>query len=435
MLASRSCFSLLHQKFALIFAVSICVSILSTPARANYILSPGNVVEISVYGVPDLQRKMTINSDGHVSLPLIGDVPVAGLTIAAAREKLRELLDRKGIVNNPDVSIVIVEYRPFYIFGDVDKPGEYPYRPNLTVLQAFTIAGGLQRKTEQRERDAIQAQGDLEVLSVQANYLVARRARLEAELSNAEAIDYPRDLKDKRNDPAIALVMQQEQTIFEARKNGYITQVRALEQLKGHLEKEIESLNSQLATEDTQLRLLNKELKSVSSLVEKGLAVTPRQLSLERTMAQIEGERLRLAAGVMRSRQEISKTDIAILELGNRRSNEIAVELRETQARLDEAVRKFDTSSQLLNEAEDLQSAARRIRTLGLQPTYTIMRQQGDRLTQIKATGATVVEPGDTIQVDVPLPATRTPPLVRSGTSLPSATTGGVRVLKGQPTQ
>jgi hypothetical protein len=264
---------------------------------------------------------------------------------------------------------------------------------------------------------------------------VARRARLEAELSNAEAIDYPRDLKDKRNDPAIALVMQQEQTIFEARKNGYVTQVRALEQLKSHLEKEIGSLNSQLATEDTQLRLLEKELKSVSSLVEKGLAVTPRQLSLERTMAQIEGERLRLAASVMRSRQEISKTDIAILELGNKRSNEIALELRETQARLDEAVRKFDTSSQLLNEAEDLQSAARRIRTLGLQPTYTIMRQQGDRLAQIKATGATVVEPGDTIQVDVPLPATRTSPLGRSGTASPSATAGGLRILKGQPTQ
>jgi protein involved in polysaccharide export with SLBB domain len=377
---------------------------------AEYLLSPGNVVDISVYGLPDLQRKAAIAGDGQVSFPLLGDVRIGGLTIASAREKIQNLLSTKGIINNPDVTIAIVEYPPFYIFGDVDKPGQYPFRPNLTVLQALSLAGGLYRATEQRllrtDRDAIVAQGELNILVVQINQLTARKARLQAELSRLESIEFPRELKDKQ-DPALAIVMQQEQAIFEARRDGYSTQVQALTQLKNHFEKEIESLNAQLKTEETQMRLLQKELSSVASLVEKGLAVTPRQLSLERTMAQLEGDRLRLAASIMRSRQEISKTDIAILELGNKRSSEITIQLRETQSSLDEAVRKYDTSTQLLNEAESYQAAVRRAREFGVQPTFVITRMQDNQSRQLSASGTTYVEPGDTIQVDVPLPSRR----------------------------
>lgn len=429
-------FVLLRPAIGLIAAVLLCASSYLAPARADYVLRPGDVVEISVYGVPDLQRKTNIGAGGQISFPLLGDVQIAGLTIASAREKLTELLAKKGIVTNPDVTVAIVEYRPFYIFGDVDKPGEYPFRANMTILQALSIAGGLQRQTEQRllrtERDAIVAQGELNILSVQANYLAARRARLQAEIDNAKSIDFPRELKDKHSDASIALILQQEQSIFEARRDGYVTQVRALDQLKSHLEKEIDSLKAQLAIEDTQLRLLNQELKSVSSLVEKGLAVTPRQLSLERTMAQIEGERLRHATGIMRARQEISKTDIAILELGIKRTNETTLELRETQSKLEEAIRKFDTSSQLLNEAENFQSLAHRVRGRAIQPTYTILRQQGDRSVQVNATGATAVEPGDTIQVEVPLPIRPTPSLGQSGSASPTTAAADLRTRQGQ---
>jgi polysaccharide export outer membrane protein/exopolysaccharide production protein ExoF len=254
------------------------------------------------------------------------------------------------------------------------------------------------------EREAIGIRGELTVLRQQVSSLMARRARLEAELKQSETIEFPRELTRRQRVDAIALIMQQEQQVFDARREAFNAQVRALEQLKSHLEKELPALSAQLAIEDTQIRLVKKELDTVSSLVDKGLAVTPRQLSLERTVAQIEGERIRVGTALLRAKQEISRTEIALLELTNKRKTDVALELRETQSRLDDLYRRTDTSEQLLFEAEVTapQLALRLARARLTQPTYTIVRNQVGSFVEMSATESTAVQPGDTIKVELP---------------------------------
>jgi len=363
-----------------------------------------------VYEWKALNDEFVVGANGMLSLPLAGEIPAAGIeTSELARTIAERLRVGMGLGRVPDASVEIVQFRPFYIIGHVDKPGEFPYRPGLTVLKALSIAGGLRRLGDQSlnrlERDAIASRGDLRVLTMHAHSLRVRRARLQAELNGAETMEPPRELAGRQNEPAVALLLQQERQIFDARREAFQTQMRALEQLKGYLEKEVVSLNAQIATEETQLKLVKKELDSVSALVDKGLAVAPRQLSLERTAAQIEGDRLRVGASLLRARQEISKTEIAILELRNKRANEVAVELRETQTKLDEIDRKADTAVQLIYEAEVIaplsiaeQSRARRSR-----PIFSIARWTGGKLVEIAADETTPVQPGDTIKVELPL--------------------------------
>jgi polysaccharide export outer membrane protein/exopolysaccharide production protein ExoF len=302
-----------------------------------------------------------------------------------------------------------LQFRPFYIVGQVDRPGEYPYRPGLTILKALSIAGGLQRMSDpgslRSTREAITARGDLHVLGIQTDSLLIRKARLQAELKRETAIELPGELAERKNEAAVKLLLYQEQLIFDARKEAFVTQMSALNQLKEHLEKEVLSLNAQLETEDTQIRLVKKELQSVSSLVEKGLAVTPRQLQLERSLAQIEGDKLRVGTSLLRARQDISRTDIAILELQNKRTNEVTLDLREVETKLKELDRKSDMTEQLLYEAEVLapQILARRARLRRARPVYTIVRQSGGQTTEANATETTEVRPGDTIKVEVPI--------------------------------
>jgi polysaccharide export outer membrane protein len=403
---------------------SVCALSLAEPvgaADSGYRLGPEDKVRVKVYEWRPsrdeifewtaLNDEFTVSAAGTLSLPLVGEIVAAGVAPAELATRIGGALQSTmALGRRPNASVEVIEFRPFYSVGEVDRPGAFPYRPGLTVLQALSIAGGLRRTTDygllRIERDAILARGDADVSRRQVNSLLARRARLEAELNEAEAINFPAVLTAQRDDPSIARILRQEQQIFETQREGFKTQMQALEQLKGHFEKEVGQLNAQMTTEDRQIELVKKELEGVSVLANKGLASAPRQLSLERMVAQIEGERLRVGTSLLRTRQEIAKTDISILELKNKRKNEAAAKLRETQSQFDELARKMETSERLVYEAEITtpQLLSRLVRSRRIEPVYKIVRQKSGAAVELAASEATAVEPGDTIKVDLPAP-------------------------------
>ena len=354
-----------------------------------------------------LNDEFTVGANGMVSIPLAGEVKAAGLALDELAKSIAERLrTAMGVGRAPHLAVEIAQFRPFYVVGDVERPGEYAYRPGLTVLKAVSIAGGLRRGPDAIRliRDAISTRGELNVLGAQATSLAARQSRYQAELNEAEAIAFPNELTWMTRDPAAALAMQQEQQIFEARREALATQRQALNQLKRYLEQEIVSLEAQLKTEDVQSALVKRELQNISGLVEKGLSAAPRQLSLERTIAQIEGDRLRVGTALLKARQEISKTDIALLELKNNRANEAARELRETQSKLDEVRRKATTYKRLLQETEGVvpKSLIANSPDNKVQPIYAIVRERIPEAFEQQALESTVLGLGDTIKIEIP---------------------------------
>ena len=126
----------------LLLAICAAAALSPTPARADYHLGSGDILEIAVFGVPDFKRRMTVNIDGDVSVPFLGEVHAADLSLGELRRTLTQRLTQTGTLRNPDVTIELVEHRPFYISGDVSRPGALPYRPGLTVRHAVALAGG-----------------------------------------------------------------------------------------------------------------------------------------------------------------------------------------------------------------------------------------------------------------------------------------------------
>lgn len=106
-----------------------------------YQLGAGDKVRLTIYNEPQLSGEFSVSADGRVSLPLIGNVPVAGKTIDQASLAIRALF-ADGYLREPQVSMQVETYRPFFILGEVRSPGQYPYMAGLTALNAIATAEG-----------------------------------------------------------------------------------------------------------------------------------------------------------------------------------------------------------------------------------------------------------------------------------------------------
>jgi len=107
----------------------------------SYTLGSGDKVRVITYGEQDLTGEFNVNGLGDVSLPLIGTIHAGGLTLAEFTAKITAALS-DGYFLNPRVSVEVLNFRPYYILGEVNKPGEYPFTSGLTVINAAATAGG-----------------------------------------------------------------------------------------------------------------------------------------------------------------------------------------------------------------------------------------------------------------------------------------------------
>jgi polysaccharide export outer membrane protein len=121
---------------------------LEAQAAAPPELQPGEKIHVTVYGEPTLSGDYQIDPSGFVSLPLAGTVKAAGLNQQQLEKALTDKY-RGGYLKDPKITVGISEFRPFYIVGEVEKPGAYPYTGGLTVLSAIAIAGGTTYRANQ----------------------------------------------------------------------------------------------------------------------------------------------------------------------------------------------------------------------------------------------------------------------------------------------
>jgi|CXWL01.1.fsa_nt_gi polysaccharide export outer membrane protein len=107
---------------------------------SEYRLGPGDQLRITVFGEAELTGLFQVGSQGVIAYPLVGDVQGQGLTVIEFTERLQTAL--QAFIRQPNVSVEVANYRPFFILGEVQRPGTYPYSANLTVQNAVATAGG-----------------------------------------------------------------------------------------------------------------------------------------------------------------------------------------------------------------------------------------------------------------------------------------------------
>jgi polysaccharide biosynthesis/export protein ExoF len=359
-----------------------------------------------------LNGDYTVSAAGTVSIPLVGEVRASSLTPAELSETIAERLRSvAGLLQKPSASVEVAEYRPFFITGHVERPGEFPYRPGLTVLQAVSVAGGHYRLPDpgllRFGRDALQGRGELRTMETERLALLARRGRLQAEIAGQPEIGFSAELTGIQGDTLVAQILNEERQIFASRRAALASQVAALQQTQKLFVQEVAVLKEKTVSLERQLALAKRELEGVTGLVNRGLAVTSRQLTLEQNAAQFQSQQLDLSLAMLRANQEISRSERTVIDLQNQRKTETLDLLRETQNRIAALGERMSAARNLVFEAEITapQLATNRMTDPARQPTYSILRSVDGQVTAEKATEADAVLPGDVVKVERAVPA------------------------------
>jgi polysaccharide export outer membrane protein len=121
----------------------------STSAISSYRLGPGDQIDVNVFGADELKGRYSVQDDGTISMLLIGKVPAAGHTADELENEVSSRLKKGSYITKPETTVSVVTYRPFYILGEVAKPGGYPYASGMRVLSAVAAAQGYTYRANQ----------------------------------------------------------------------------------------------------------------------------------------------------------------------------------------------------------------------------------------------------------------------------------------------
>ncbi len=134
--------SVLVLILALVLAGAVPVAAAAAAAdQPAYRLGTGDQVRITVYGQEDLSGEFEVDASGTIAMSLIGEVAIGGLTLREAEQRIVDQL-KPDYLKNPRVSMQVLNYRPFYVLGEVKEPGSYDYVNDITVTEAIALAGG-----------------------------------------------------------------------------------------------------------------------------------------------------------------------------------------------------------------------------------------------------------------------------------------------------
>lgn len=343
----------------------------------------------------------TVGPQGAISLPFIGELDAAGRTAAEVAGDIGKRLQGEFALRNlPSASVEVAQFRPIFVTGDVNTPGEYPFTPNLTVLKGISLAGGLRRSEagQRFARDFINARGNASVYDSAQSRLIARRARLLAEVAGANELKVPPELQNVANANQL---IGSEAALMKSRRERYELQLKALADLRSLLESEVTSLGQKAETQKNQLQLVKEDRDKINRLSEQGLATSTRRLSVEERTAEVESSLLDIDTAALRAKQDISKANQDEINLRNDWEAQRAKELQDTEAELEKLKLQLVTSHELMSEALAQSAEALKFDTTGQSASikYVLVRDEGQGPKEVVVDEHAQLRPGDVIKV------------------------------------
>jgi protein involved in polysaccharide export with SLBB domain len=399
-------------------ALSLAVIFAAAPASVlagDYRLGVSDRVKIRVQEWPDLGGEYAVTPDGVISLPLIGNIDAVGLRPYDLAQEISDRLQRRSEgVERVLAAVEIAQYRPFAIMGDVQRSGQYPYRPGLTVIEAVSIAGGYYRPELgllRIGRDVAVANGEIQTQSAKLNRLIAREARLSAALVGREDIPLPPELAKQKNDPEISAVMKDGQNALALESEMRRSEQASLENIKSLYQDEIGSLRGHVQALTQEQDSIGTQLKELRSMAARGLALAPTMFALERSLAQVASQQMATETAIVRAQENITLAQQRVTDAQQERRRAETKDLEKTRDEIADARAKIATATQLLHEAQTSAPAEARERSSenADRPRFTILRRDGETMREVVADETTYVAPDDIIKI----PTVRLPPVAR----------------------
>lgn len=393
-----------------LLAVSFLYSIV--PVAAEYQIDVGDVIEIQVARVPELQRRVPVRSDGSISFPLLRTLLVAGLSPTEVEATIQATLGTKvflqrmsdgrenAVAIEPDeVTAVVVQYRPIYVNGDVSKPGEQAFRPSMTVRQAIALSGGydiLRVRMENPILLSADLRGEYESLLIEFAKERARVSRLNTELEEKDTLDQ-RLLADVPVPPSWnAEIVSVEAEHLQTEQADYEREKAFLQHSIKQGDEQIQVLSAQETKEEQGTQADVEELQRVVDLFGKGALPSPRVTDARRAVLLSSTRKLQTAAQLMQFKKQQDDTTRQLERLDDQRRIKYLQELQDARTRLGQV------QARLQSTGEKLRYTAARsqlVRRNEFKQELTVIRKGKSGRERIIVDEDTELQPGDVVEV------------------------------------
>jgi exopolysaccharide production protein ExoF len=375
----------------------------------DYVLRPDDKLNIKVFQFPELSGDYTVSGSGSISIAPIGELRAAGSTAIELSKAISDRLVKAGFSSKPGTTVDVVQSRPIYVMGDVQKPGEYAYRHGLTALQAISLAGGWFRENDlaglvRLSRENISMGGDVRYLATRYYQLLSERARLNAELTLKDDMMVPVELvRQAKDDPTVAQLLQRERALLRVNVDAVKERVSNLEKTRNLYQEQIDAVTHQIEASKTQRDSVQKEMGAVKTLLDSGLSPKSRQWNLERMEGQIQMTEQGYQSLILQTRENMTQIDQKILDLRNEHESAVNTQLQKNVMGLTEVSVKLGTSEKLMMDAQARSNIVRASSTNVVDSRgLTVTRTLNGKTTTIDADQSTELLPGDVLSVDAP---------------------------------
>src|SRR5216684_147763 len=411
-----------------LLAMALLCSI--TPAKAEYRLHVGDVIEISVARLPELKQRVPVQLDGTISFPLLGRLSVVGLSPAEVQANVQAMLAAKvfrqrssdgrenSVAIEPDeVTATIVEYRPIYVNGDVSRPGEQGYRPLMTVRQAVALSGGydvMRLRMNNPILESADLRGEYESLWTEYAKEQAHVWRLKQELGQETTLDQKAllDVPVARSTALAIVNVEAEQ--LKTRQADQRAEETFLRRGIVQADEQIKVLSEQEKTEDHGTQADIEELERAKELFNRGTLPSLRVTDARRAMLLSSIQKLQTIAQLMQTRRQRDDLSRQIERLDGQRRSDMLRELQDATMAFSRIQFKLQSTGEKLQYTALAKSQL--VRGLGNKPSITIVRSSTKGSENLIVNEDFELQPGDVVEV-----ALREAP----GTDLTDADPGG----------
>lgn len=401
-------------KLRLVAAGFACATLMPVAASAEYALAPGDVLELTVVGVPDLHTKSTIDADGKAHFPLIAAVPAVGKSLDDLTLNVRNALVQRAyrqrigdvdtfvVVRPEDVSLQIASYRPIYIRGDVAKPGEQAFLPGMTVRQAIALAGGFDVMRFRMGNPFLEAsdlRSQYQMLWIDFAKQSAHVTALKAALDGVPLPDLSKTIRAPLSPNIVADIARTEVAVYKAEADSGVKD-------KLFLSNAIASAQAQLDTFTKPLAAARQEeqdevgvRQQLGGLLERGVVARSRVSDQQRTLLDSTQRLLGYSGRVADLQNAISEYGHRIEIVDNARRKRLLDDLQATQTALEGTRVRIEAVQEKLLYTGAVRTQL--VRGTGAAPVLSIVHAPAQPSKGGLVTEDTVLTAGDTVEVSL----------------------------------
>jgi polysaccharide biosynthesis/export protein len=355
----------------------------------------GDSLEIRVYGDASssvLSGRYTVNQDGRIDFPLLGDVTAAGRTTDEIGKAIASGLET-GVSVLTVVTVTIAEYAPVYVVGKVNRPGPVPFRPQMNVMELILQSGGLPQADQSTVDAAVQEVTELQILEF---YAAVQLARLTAE-ARGEDFNGSRFLQEPA--PYKATIVANEVAVLEAHRRAESALLRAYEAQRDRAAQEVASLRDSIRIQDEEVAMVEQELGGQAKLADRGFATQSRVNEIKRDFSQSRLRALDLRTELFRAEQALLLADQNIREVDIKSDTQALETVAQLEVERSRNASKLELAKRLLLSLQSTANVSQE--ALGRNAQYTIFRLvSGSYQEGIAAEELTELRRGDIVRVE-----------------------------------